>query len=84
MAGLWQDGRYVVLTRDATGRVAEIHDRMPLLLDAQSGEKWLTEGDLTVEPPELTRDPVSPRINRTDNDDPRCLDPIRQAEFDFD
>lgn len=84
MAGLWQDGRYVVLTRDATGGVAEIHDRMPVLLDAPGGKRWLAEGRLAGDPPDLTRFPVSPRINRTDNEDPRCLEPLPQAAFDFD
>jgi putative SOS response-associated peptidase YedK len=84
MAGLWQDGRYVVLTRDATGRVADIHDRMPVLLDAPNAEKWLAEGELADDLFDLTRDPVSPRINRTDNEDPACLDPVPQSSFDFD
>jgi putative SOS response-associated peptidase YedK len=84
MAGLWQDGRYVVLTRDATRGVAEIHDRMPVLLDAPGGRRWLSEGRLAEDPPDLTRFPVSPRINRTDNEDPGCLEPLPQAAFDFD
>jgi putative SOS response-associated peptidase YedK len=83
MAGLWQDGRYVVLTRDSRGEVAEIHDRMPVLLDGVDAHQWLAKGKL-AEPPNLVRTAVSPRINRTENDDPACLDPLPQAAFDFD
>jgi putative SOS response-associated peptidase YedK len=83
MAGLWRDGRYVVLTRDSRGEVAEIHDRMPVLLDSADARPWLTEGKLG-EPPDLQRTPVSPRINRTENDDPSCLEPVPQRSFDFD
>jgi putative SOS response-associated peptidase YedK len=83
MAGLWQDGHYVVLTRESAGEVSEIHDRMPVLLDGTDARQWLTQGDL-AEPPDLARTAVSPRINQTKNDDPACLDPLPQTAFDFD
>ena len=83
MAGLWQDGRYVVLTRDSEGAVAEIHDRMPVLLEGADAQQWLTQGKL-ADPPKLTRTAVSPRINRTENDDPSCLAPVPQSTFSFD
>jgi putative SOS response-associated peptidase YedK len=83
MAGLWQDGRYVVLTRESLGEVSEIHDRMPVLLEGSAARQWLNAGEL-AEPPALTRAAVSPRINRTEHDDPSCLEPLPQAVFDFD
>ena len=83
MAGLWQDGHYVVLTRESEGVVSEIHDRMPVLLAGAAARQWLTQGELG-EPPDLARTAVSPRINRIDNDDPGCLDPVPQATFNFD
>ena len=83
MAGLWQDGCYVVLTRTASGEVSDIHDRMPVILDGDDARQWLNEGEL-AEPPELSRTAVSPRINRIENDDPGCLEPLPQAAFDFD
>ena len=83
MAGLWQDGCYVVLTRDSEGAVAEIHDRMPVLLEGADAQQWLTQGKL-ADPPKLTRTAVSPRINRTENDDPSCLAPVPQSTFSFD
>ena len=51
-AGLWErwwapDGAIVhsftVLTTDANAAVAEVHDRMPVLLDAEGQARWLDE-----------------------------------------
>jgi putative SOS response-associated peptidase YedK len=83
MAGLWQDGHYVVLTRNAGGEVAEIHHRMPVLLDGNDAQQWLTKGKL-ADAPDLTRTAVSPRINQTKNDDPGCLAPVPQSTLNFD
>jgi putative SOS response-associated peptidase YedK len=83
MAGLWKEGRYVVLTRDSDGTVEEIHDRMPVILSGDGARQWLNEGELG-QPPELIRTAVSRRINRTENDDPGCIEPLAQAAFDFD
>lgn len=83
MAGLWNEGRYVVLTRDSAGAVEEIHDRMPIVLSSDRALQWLSDGELS-EPPDLTRTPVSTRINRIENDDPDCIEPLAQASFKFD
>ena len=82
MAGLWQDGRYVVLTRDSGGEVAEIHDRMPVLLDGDDARQWLSKGELAA-PPALARTAVSSRINGIEHDDPTCIEPFPQEAFDF-
>ena len=82
MAGVREEGRYVVLTRDSEGEVAEIHDRMPVLLEAEDARRWLTEGRIG-EAPELVRTAVSTRVNRIDHDDPECIEPIKQGELDF-
>lgn len=83
MAGLWRDGRYVVLTQDSAGEVEDIHDRMPVVLSGERARQWLNEGELS-KPPHLTRTAVSERINRIENDDPRCIEPLAQAVFEFD
>ena len=83
MAGLCEEGRYAVLTRNSEGEVAEIHDRMPVLLEPQDAHRWLAKGELS-EPPIVTKTAVSPRVNRIENDDPNCIDPVPQKSFDFD
>lgn len=82
MAGLWENGRYVVLTRDSEGEAREIHDRMPVLLEPEGARRWLRQGDLG-KGPRLTRTRVSPRVNRVENDDPDCIAPVPQGSFDF-
>lgn len=83
MAGVREEGRYVVLTRDSEGEVAEIHDRMPVLLEPNDARRWLMEGEIS-EPPDVTRMAVSTRVNRIENDDPECIKPVKQSVFDFD
>jgi putative SOS response-associated peptidase YedK len=83
IAGLCRQGRYVILTRDAEGDIREIHDRMPVLLEDESADRWLREGEIGQGPP-LSRIRVSTRVNRIENDDPECLVPAPQQSFDFD
>lgn len=68
IAGIWaqvEDGlRFAILTRAATGPVAPIHDRMPVIIPPVSWPLWLGEHDLlreglallmTSEPPDGLR-----------------------------
>lgn len=82
MAGLVEEGRYVVLTRGAEGAVASIHDRMPVILDRDGATRWLEEGAIG-DAPALQRRAVSTRVNRIDHDDPVCLEEIAQESFGF-
>ncbi len=82
MAGLWEGGRYVILTRNAEGEVVEIHDRMPVVLEPEEAQRWLRQGELG-QGPVLTKTRVSPRVNRIENDDPECIAPVSQQSFDF-
>ena len=82
MAGLREEGRYVVLTRRSEGEVARIHDRMPVLLDPKDARRWLEEGEIG-DVPEVERKAVSTRVNRIENDDPKCIEEVAQGEFRF-
>jgi putative SOS response-associated peptidase YedK len=83
MAGLRRGGRFVVLTEESKEAVAEIHDRMPVLLEGERARGWLAQGML-VSAPGLKRTAVSARVNRIENDDPECLSPLAQSSFEFD
>lgn len=93
-AALWstwrdpeQDGVAVqtvaMVTTQAVGRLAEIHHRMPLLLDRDELEEWLDKelplpgwsGSQRREPA-VAVDPVSKRVNSVRNDDATMLEPI--------
>lgn len=52
MAGLYRDtddGReFVIITKEATGEMAKIHDRLPVILTTHQIESWLT-GEIAPE-----------------------------------
>jgi putative SOS response-associated peptidase YedK len=86
MAGLLFEARegdpvalpsFTVLTAAARPPVAEIHDRMPLLLTPSAARRWLAERPEAM--PEggvaLVSTAVSSRVNAVVNDDPACLSP---------
>jgi putative SOS response-associated peptidase YedK len=87
LAGLAEslpDGRlaFTILTTEAAGEVARVHDRMPVLLPREKVQAWLERPDsglLVPAPPDfLTATEVSSRVNDVRNDDPSVLDPPRQ------
>lgn len=80
-----------VLTTDAVGPLAEIHDRMPLVMPAARWEQWLDPeredvAELLAPSPELVADlelrPVSTTVNDVRNNGPELLERVddRQAE----
>jgi len=91
-AGLWERWRdpadksvvetFTILTIQPNSLVADVYDRMPVILSADDYDLWLDPG---VNDPVRVADclkpfdarlmkkyPVSARVNRADNDDPEC------------
>lgn len=80
---------FTVLTRSAVGGLADIHDRMPLVIDAEYADMWL---DPTTEYPAdlldavvdaapavvdtLTWFPVGAAVGNVRNDEPSLIDPV--------
>lgn len=91
IGGLWENWRHpesgewirtvAIITVPSNELVAQIHDRMPLILAKSAYERWLGREpdphDLLVPfPAELMAMwPVSTRVNSPDNDDASLLDP---------
>lgn len=95
LAGLWELWRDAgglwlatcsVVTTDATEPVAEIHDRMPVVLDPEHWEEWLDPDSLDAagaeelvsrpQPPELLeRWAVSPEVNSVRNNSSGLIEP---------
>lgn len=74
--------RCVMLTRSANASVTEIHDRMPLLLDADAMGEWLGESPapdmglvLAASEDALQSRRVSRAVNSVRNDSPQLLEP---------
>ncbi len=93
-AGLWDrwvphDGEpvesFTILTTAPNPLVAELHDRMPVILPPAGFESWLAGETpqrrlaqlLTAYPAgEMESYPVSDVVNRPANDTPRCVEPL--------
>ncbi|NIJ10774.1 putative SOS response-associated peptidase YedK [Saccharomonospora amisosensis] len=106
-AGLWETWRdpkgdpdapplitCSVLTTDAVGRLAEIHDRMPFALPPQRWQGWLDPDRADVAellaPPEqawvdsLEVRPVSTKVNSVRNNGPELLERVEPEPADLD
>jgi putative SOS response-associated peptidase YedK len=96
-AGLWErwrqpDGQILrsctIATCPPNELVAEVHNRMPVILAAEDHDRWLDPaagaGRALLRPCPadwLEALPVSPRVNSPANDDPECLaQPAAAAE----
>ena len=92
MAGLWEhwkapDGQAVesctIVTVDANALIAQLHDRMPLIVAPEDYDAWLTaeskELPHAVAAGDMRYHPVSPLVSNARNDVPACLDPIDVA-----
>jgi putative SOS response-associated peptidase YedK len=74
---------FTIITTDANNAVAEVHDRMPVILDGEAVDHWLFTGEMSVADRKallvpapdgtLVRTAVSPRVNSVKNDDASCL-----------
>lgn len=72
-----------ILTTEAAGRMAEIHDRMPVILSPNDYDPWLDAKveeagplEYLFEPfpsEELSFNPVSTHVNNPRNDDSECV-----------
>ena len=95
MAGLWerwqnQNGDVIescaVITTEANALVADIHDRMPVILAPDDYAQWLQGADakaltalLRPFPAQrMQAYPVSTRVNNPRNNDPECAKPLDQ------
>jgi putative SOS response-associated peptidase YedK len=93
LAGIWESWRrpgtedvvrtFCIITTSANALLAGIHDRMPVILDAGSFDRWLSPlepdpRDLLVPYPEepMTLWPVSLRVNAPANDDAAILERV--------
>ncbi|KAA8959504.1 SOS response-associated peptidase [Mycobacterium sp.] len=78
-----------IITTDAVGELAEIHDRMPLLVAERAWDRWL-DPDAPPDPGLLTGPPdvrgirmreISTLVNNVRNNGPELIEPVeRQSE----
>jgi putative SOS response-associated peptidase YedK len=93
IAGIWESWKhpqtgervrtFCIITTTANALLAEIHDRMPVIIPRTAYTRWLANiepdpRDLLIPYPaeEMRLWPISRRVNKPDNDDPDLLVPL--------
>lgn len=82
--GLWTAETFCLITTTADGHLAHIHDRRPFSVRPGDIQRWINEppesGDealsLAVPAYEIIFHPVSPLVNRTNQDGPELIEAI--------
>jgi putative SOS response-associated peptidase YedK len=95
LAGLWETWRspagervlsFAIITTTPNALCAELHNRMPVVLDRSAWSEWL--GEEPTDPnrlkamlspypaTEMVSWPVSPRVGNVKNNDPRLIEPV--------
>jgi putative SOS response-associated peptidase YedK len=88
LAGLWENWKnpntgewertFAIMTVPSNELVAQIHNRMPAILETRSYDRWRgTEPDphdllITYPSEPMTMWPISTRVNKPENEMPRC------------
>jgi len=91
-AGLWERWEkgeapvetFTIITGEPNSLVADLHNRMPVILDPDDYDAWLTARDISIPQAllhQLRRErlqvyPVSKRVNSVKNDDADLIAPI--------
>jgi putative SOS response-associated peptidase YedK len=80
-----------IVTTSATKAIAEIHDRMPVILEPNDYALWLdpqVQDAAAVQhlvapndDPAIIAEPISTHVNKVANDDPRCIQ-VQRGLFD--
>jgi putative SOS response-associated peptidase YedK len=99
IAGIWENWKepasgewirtFAIITTDSNELVADIHDRMPVILTPADYARWLGE---EPDPRDLMRPfpadllrmwPISTRVNKPENDDPAIIEPIATDRAEY-
>jgi putative SOS response-associated peptidase YedK len=94
MAGLWERWKkgpepietFTIITGQPNSLTAELHDRMPVILEPDHWDTWLAARDMVAMqamlqpfPAQLMRAyPVSQKVGNVKNDTPDLIEPLRQ------
>jgi putative SOS response-associated peptidase YedK len=98
-AGLYDEARgiddeplesYAIITTNANGPMSQLHDRMPVILDANDVSAWLDRDMTEAEPLEhllrpadddaIEMHPVTRAVNNTRHNDPSLIEPLDDEE----
>lgn len=93
-AGLWENWNSkesdeslqttAIITTDANDYLAQVHQRMPVVMRPEQAERWL-DGDMELlnevidSPPEFRAWPVDRKVNNARNEDAALIDPVGET-----
>ena len=83
LAGIWDRDTCAVITGDAQGVVATLHNRMPIVIPPAAYDRWLDPSErapidlLVPTAADLVAHPVSELVNSPKNDDPKLIEPVQ-------
>jgi hypothetical protein len=93
LGGLWENSKdtatgewvrtFTIVTTDANSLVAQLHDRMPVIIAPENRDRWLDPGsapeDLLRPYPadQMTMWPVSTKVNSPKNEGRELIEPIQ-------
>ena len=89
-AGLWERwtppesdqaiDTFTIITTEPNALMKEIHNRMPVILDAAEFDRWLFKGDRELLRPfpaeRMEAYKVSTAVNKPSHDSPDCIEPL--------
>jgi putative SOS response-associated peptidase YedK len=78
IAGLWEGDTCALLTTDANELAAQVHDRMPVILDPEDYDAWLACEQIPLVPfpaDRMMARPVSVAVNSVKSSGSECLEP---------
>jgi putative SOS response-associated peptidase YedK len=81
-AGLWEGETCTLLTTEANELAAQVHDRMPVILDPADYRHWLTGKQIQLAPfpaERMSARPVSTAVNNVANWGPKYIAPREVA-----
>jgi len=94
IAGIWGNWKepasgawirtFAIIITGANELVADVHDRMPVILAPGNYARWLGEEPNPREvmrpfPAVMRMWPISARVNKPENDDPSIVEPIQMS-----
>jgi putative SOS response-associated peptidase YedK len=82
-AALWERDTCTLITTDAIGEIAEIHDRMPVIVARQDYATWFMGEDIAP-CSALGWHPVGMAVNAAANDSPKLIEAVEPARDLFD
>ena len=81
-AGIYQNDRFCIITREASEKVSAIHHREPMIINQSQINNYLNikknamEVLNSIKPPELKFHEISKDVNNPVNNDPTLIKPL--------